>query len=245
MTLYLSRLCLNPLFSRSIQLAGDPYALHQKLLPTLPCRPREKPNVPSQPKTADLLFRVDETENGPVVLTQTTVEPDWTALELAPRALLHAPETKPYSPVFAVGQRLCFRLLARPSKRCSNPFCWWSPRLSEQNHREIRRGQRYAIRDDEELIHWLHSQGKGHPDKPGLNGFDGRGFVVESVGITRVRWKNTKPLNVTARQYPLGAVRFDGVLVVADPAKFQRTVKEGIGTQKAFGFGLLSLAPAP
>ncbi len=40
------------------------------------------------------------------------------------------------------------------------------------------------------------------------------------------------------------AVRFDGVLIVTDPALFQATVAAGIGTAKAFGFGLLSVAPA-
>jgi len=40
----------------------------------------------------------------------------------------------------------------------------------------------------------------------------------------------------------LGAVRFDGVLVVTDPHKLREAVANGIGQQKAFGFGLLSLA---
>ena len=39
------------------------------------------------------------------------------------------------------------------------------------------------------------------------------------------------------------AVRFDGVLVVTDRAAFKTTVANGIGSGKAFGLGLLSLAP--
>ena len=39
------------------------------------------------------------------------------------------------------------------------------------------------------------------------------------------------------------AVRFDGVRVVTDPGSFKTTVATGIGAGKAFGFGLLSLAP--
>jgi CRISPR system Cascade subunit CasE len=38
------------------------------------------------------------------------------------------------------------------------------------------------------------------------------------------------------------AVQFDGVLEVTDPAKFLETVRQGIGSAKGFGFGLLSLA---
>lgn len=41
----------------------------------------------------------------------------------------------------------------------------------------------------------------------------------------------------------LGAVRFDGVLIVTDAEKLRIAVCNGIGTQKAFGFGLLSIAP--
>ena len=40
------------------------------------------------------------------------------------------------------------------------------------------------------------------------------------------------------------AVRFDGLLAVTDPALFRNTLQTGIGSAKAFGFGLLSLAPA-
>jgi CRISPR system Cascade subunit CasE len=39
------------------------------------------------------------------------------------------------------------------------------------------------------------------------------------------------------------AVRFDGELGVTDAALLREAVANGIGTQKAFGFGLLSLAP--
>jgi CRISPR associated protein len=39
------------------------------------------------------------------------------------------------------------------------------------------------------------------------------------------------------------AVRFDGVLVVTDPALFKTAVASGIGSGKASGFGLLSFAP--
>src|SRR5260370_12052508 len=70
MNLYLSRLCLNPLFAPALKLAADPYELHRKLLDTLPCGPRPKPATENQPKTADLLFRVDAADAGPVVLVQ-------------------------------------------------------------------------------------------------------------------------------------------------------------------------------
>ena len=39
------------------------------------------------------------------------------------------------------------------------------------------------------------------------------------------------------------AVEFQGVLTVTDAELFRRTFTTGIGTAKAFGFGLLALAP--
>ena len=54
--------------------------------------------------------------------------------------------------------------------------------------------------------------------------------------------------DVTARtthNLTLLAVRFDGVLQVTDPDQLVEAVRHGIGSAKGFGFGLLSLAPAP
>jgi CRISPR system Cascade subunit CasE len=39
------------------------------------------------------------------------------------------------------------------------------------------------------------------------------------------------------------AVEFQGTLTVTDDALFRTTVHAGIGSAKAFGFGLLALAP--
>ena len=39
------------------------------------------------------------------------------------------------------------------------------------------------------------------------------------------------------------AVRFDGFLRVTDAGAFRETLTRGIGSGKAYGFGLLSVAP--
>jgi CRISPR system Cascade subunit CasE len=243
MNLYLSRLCLNPLFAPALKLAADPYEIHRKLLDTLPCGPKPKPATAAQPKTTDLLFRVDTTDAGPVLFVQTCTEPDWDALELAPRALQCPPQTKLYVPRFHLRQRLNFRILAQPVVRKSGRFG-----LKPNGKRMP--GPRRACRDDEERLNWLRRKGIAS------------GFAIESVGLTLVEWRNSKPLQAKggdpvetheeARKrafgpgdsQQLGAVCFDGVLVVTDPAGFEKTLAAGIGTQKAFGFGLLSLARA-
>lgn len=251
MNLYLSRLCLNPLFAPALKLVADPYELHRKLLDTLPCGPKPKPATGNQPKTADLLFRIDAIEEGPVILIQTSVQPEWDALELAPRALRRPPETKPFvtngslghRSAFFPGQRLAFRLLCQPAVRKSGQF-------GVKPNGKRRPGPRRACRDDAECLDWLRRKGSAC------------GFAIESVGLTLVEWRNTKPLqaqggapietheNARRRAFGpgspqrLGAVRFDGILVVNVLDLFMTALADGIGTGKAFGFGLLSVAPA-
>jgi CRISPR system Cascade subunit CasE len=43
----------------------------------------------------------------------------------------------------------------------------------------------------------------------------------------------------------LCSVRYEGILEVTDPDRFRNTLLRGIGPGKAFGFGLLSVAPCP
>jgi CRISPR system Cascade subunit CasE len=227
MSLYLSRLCLNPLFGRSLQLAADAEGLHKRLLATVVCHGKTKPKVGNQEKTADMLFRVDASDSGPVVLIQSLSEPDWDALELAPRALSQPAETKKYEPAFFSGQRLSFRLRCRPSKRLPR-----DPNAEDSSSR--RTGPRRDCRDDDARIAWLNRKGAAN------------GFIVESVGLTLFSLDSIK--SDKASREPGGsftAVQFDGVLVVTDPDLVFSAVQSGIGQQKAFGFGLLSLAPLP
>jgi CRISPR system Cascade subunit CasE len=218
LNLYLSRICLNPLHAPAIKLAADPEALHKKLYALLPDREATAGD-------RQCLFRVDTTESGPVVLLQTVGEPEWDALELAARSLRQPPESKPYDPSCAIGHRLGFRLFAKPSVRKSGDF-------GQKESGKRRTGPRITCRDDEERLEWLRWKGNDH------------GFIVESVGLTILSMPAIKSdLSLRAKGGSFTAVRFDGVLVVTDPDKLRQAVASGIGPQKAFGFGLLSLAP--
>lgn len=39
-------------------------------------------------------------------------------------------------------------------------------------------------------------------------------------------------------------ILYEGILEVADPERFATAVRQGIGPAKAYGYGLLSVAPA-
>ena len=91
-----------------------------------------------------------------------------------------------------------------------------------------RGGKRIGLYRDEDQLQWLERKAQ-------LGGF--RPF--------RIRVKRESPIQFqtgsgsTAR---FSVAPFDGYLQVSDPKKISQTLKGGIGSGKAFGFGLLSLA---
>lgn len=106
---------------------------------------------------------------------------------------------------------------------------WLKFRLLARPSKRVKEtSKRVTVRGDDDLQEWLER-------KAGA-----AGFKVQSVRTTEVRWRDTKG---GQRSRPIAAVQFDGVLVVTDPDKLREAVRNGIGPQKAYGFGLLSLAP--
>jgi CRISPR system Cascade subunit CasE len=166
-----------------------------------------------------VLFRVDVDERNsiPTVLLQSTLDPGWDWLEEngARGYLLRPPDSKSFDLTFAPGQTLAFRLRANPT-------------VKHSGHGE-RQGRRDPLYREEDQRAWLERKGE-------LGG-----FRVLRVNVTRegdaVVWKGRGQGKLT-----LFAVRFDGLLQVADSAKLWETVQQGIGPGKGLGFGLLSLA---
>lgn len=95
-----------------------------------------------------------------------------------------------------------------------------------------RQGKRHGLFQAEEQHGWLvrkAGQGGFHVLSARIsNTLDTGGWVI--CGDQR-------------RKLKLFAVRFDGLLQVADPDRLHDTVRQGIGPGKGLGFGLLSLAP--
>lgn len=169
------------------------------------------------PDEARILFRADTDHPGEVhVLVQSLVAPDWSRLDNDPKYLKDRGEPKPVELAgLKIGMCLRFRLRCRPSKRIGDKS---SPV----------KGKRRNLTDKDEIFAWLMRKAREN------------GFEVKDVAYDRVYWYESKDGKAVT---PLGAVQFDGVLVVTDPDKLKDAVRNGIGPQKAFGFGLLSLAP--
>ena len=86
------------------------------------------------------------------------------------------------------------------------------------------------MRTREELVAWIirkGEQGGFAVDAEKLRAFSRGREYFEKQGMSGLH----------------SAVELQGVLTVTDPAKFHQTFTRGIGPAKAFGFGLLVIAP--
>lgn len=207
MSLWLSRIALNPMSGRAIQLAGNLELMHAAIYALFTNEERGR-----------VLFRIDIINGFPVVLIQSSSAPNWDALKLEPTDLVAVPEAKPFDPLPKLAEEYSFRLLARPSHRMAtgkgNP-----------------NGKRQDLRNDEERLAWMHRKGEAS------------GFKMLSCGLTILSFPAVKSAKHSRQAGgSFNAVQFDGVLTVTDPEKLREAVANGIGTQKAYGFGLLSLA---
>jgi CRISPR system Cascade subunit CasE len=231
--LFLSLLKLNPRDRQVRRDIAQPYQMHMTLWNRFAALRRDQ----ATGKNLDrILFRVDTDRRGanPFVLVQSDIEPDWTSL---PEGYLAEP-VKSFEPSFAIGQRLRFRLRANPTKKQG------ASTKSERLAGLKKNGKRVALFHENDQVAWLLGKGEdGGFTIPGQwreeNGVKIPDFRVDVVPEGWVQCGKEDH-----RDGKFLAVRFDGILIVKDPAKFRETLREGIGSAKGFGFGLLSIAPA-
>lgn len=228
--LYLSLLTLNGRSPEARRDLADCHALHQRVLHAFP----DDPDITAARERYGVLYRAEPHDNGARVLVQSRHLPDWSRL---PAGYLQSPVMGPkrvdeqYAHVVA-GQELVFRLRANPQKRISNrstiaPERW--------------RGKRVELRREEEQIAWLRHKGE-------TNGFALLNARISPNGDVADVRAFSPSSRVTgkhgAHALTFGSVVFEGRLRITDLALFQRALEQGIGSGKAFGFGLLSVASA-
>lgn len=166
-----------------------------------------------------VLFRVDldRPAETATVLVQSDDRPDWSFL-LGRHYLMRVrdnPAQKPYRPSVRAGQRLRFLVRANPTVR----------RVLEAG----KPGKRIGLTRENDQVEWFIRKGSA-------GGFAPQGFRAIARGKRLSRRQGTVNTHV--------CVDFEGVLVVTDAEKFLDTLRAGIGAAKAYGFGLLSIAPA-
>lgn len=215
--LYLSHLMLEPR-SRQVQReTTDFYQLHRTIMNAFDDR-RE---------AAGVLYRINAQRgsNDLSLLVQSTTVPDWRwlaegnyLLEADPFAGGQNPVVKEMNLNLPEGRLLRFRLRANPTIK---------------KKRDGQLSNRVPLVRDEQQEKWLFRKADQH------------GFRLVRFDISgqknRQGWKRT---NEKRQKLTLYEVQYDGVLQVTDPISLQMAVAQGVGPAKAFGCGLLSLAPA-
>lgn len=221
--IHLSRLLLNPDNRRAMLEAADAYEMHRTLSKAIAHHAADGETLPR------LLFRVEPvTRRGqPVpVIVQTIVEPDWTALTVPEGYFAEPPRTKAGELSLREGQRLRFRLRANPTvrKKVEREF----------NSKGETRTKRVGLVGVDNQVNWLLRKGS----QIGAD-IDPNSIIVQHSDYRRTR----KVLAGQRRPVHLD-VLFEGVLTVKHPNGFRASLHQGIGSAKAFGFGLMSVAPA-
>lgn len=175
---------------------------------------------PNQNREAiGLLYRV-ELPVGQVyqpisLLIQTQLEPDWGVLEQK-GMLLETPQVKQFEIAFHGGQRFYFRLHGNPTIRRKQPDD---------------KTKRVGLYSEEEQEEWINR-------KANFSGFSLSDLRITDLGLVEsLKKKDGHTFTISHL-----AVQFDGLLQVNDPSLFTGSLTNGIGSAKAFGFGLLSLA---
>lgn len=236
-TLFLSKLLLNPRSNQVRRDLADCQSLHRRILSAFPKVTGESAKAREH---FGVLHRLDPSRDSEpsrlILLVQSNIEPDWTVLpedycsetgdESNPVCKL---VTQHYATVQS-GMTLLFRLRANPTRRVS-PRC-----ESEKNPRFY--GRRVELYREEDQLTWFERKAEAH------------GFRLLAVKVNRdVPNLNTIPESKikgrrsdTEKPVTFGSVLFEGRLAVTDADRFRDALVQGIGSGKAYGFGLLSIA---
>lgn len=237
--IYLSRLLLNLHNHQARVDLADVQQMHRTILNAFPLAPDSK----LARQHFGVLFRMESVPDQPLVarvLVQSTFQPNWS--HLVPGYLAAASDRRGNPAVrtldddyarLAAGTLLRFRLRANPTQRIG---------MHNHNEAERWRGKRVELRDEQAQLAWLQRKSEQG------------GFQIVSVA------PNVTPVDVQMHQQPnvvgerskqrghkpmtFGATTFEGHLSVQNVNEFREALVDGIGSGKAYGFGLLSIAAA-
>jgi CRISPR system Cascade subunit CasE len=235
--LFLSRLIFNRHSLTVRRDLADCNQLHRTLLSAFPQSMSDSARA-----EFGVLYRVETNYQTCKVklLVQSLASPDWTRL---PGGYLAEPEDgsinpscKNIAPIYESlqqGMRLRFRLRANPTRRISK---------NNSTQGDKWHGKRIDLRREEDQIDWLRRKAQE------------TGFHLLSLRINEsvpnllanpegkfLGWRKDK--FDKRSKLTFSSVLFEGELLIADVDSFRKALAQGIGSGKAYGFGLLSIAP--
>ena len=164
----------------------------------------------------DFLIRIDRQEEAYRVLILSATEPrkpDWCPTDCF--------GTKSVPEEYFQKERYRFSLLANPTRKVA---------VVREDGSRAKNGRRLALTQREELLGWIQRKAVA------------AGFTIEAEALQIIP-RGREFFHKPGAHGTLAAVEFRGLLTVQDSAAFRAAVAAGIGSGKAFGFGLLALAP--
>jgi CRISPR system Cascade subunit CasE len=232
--MYLSRLILNPRSRAARRDIADCHDLHRTILSAFSQKENDSSGARHQ---FGMLHRLDiDRRSGRVtLLVQSRERPDWSRLpdDYLEETDTENPACKPIEEIYnslRPGARLTFRLRANPTRKIDT-------RSGPDGKR--RNGKRVDLRREGDRIAWLKRKAEAS------------GFRLLSVRLNNdVVNLRAQPENkftgkrVQTGRLTFGSILFEGELEVTNSEAFLQALVSGIGSGKAYGFGLLSIAPA-
>ena len=173
--------------------------------------------------TSNILYRLDlDPHRPPTLLVQSTTEPNWQPLHHMGqgRYLQATPPTPKWVDVQLPQNSIYrFRLRANPTVK--------------KKREGKKHSNRVPLVREEKQVDWLKRKGTQH------------GFTLLRLQVSQdSKLWDTIRRPETKHRLTLHTVLYEGVLKITDPDNFHQAWIAGIGPAKAFGCGLLSLAPA-
>lgn len=227
--MYLSRIQLNPRRRDAWRLLGSPQRMHAAVLAAFPDPPTG--DRPSEPR---VLWRLDEDRDRVYLYVVSPDQPDFAHLaEQAGWPTVERGASKPYRDFLEglrPGQCWAFRLTANPTRYVPAKEGGRAKRLA---HVTVRQQESWFL---EKAV------GAGFRVTETRRAGGSDEVVIPEVAVTR---RATRRFERAGAGSPvtLGTAQFDGRLEVVDPDALRRALVTGIGPAKAYGCGLMTLAP--
>jgi CRISPR system Cascade subunit CasE len=261
---YLSRIRINPLRAESRRLLANPRAMHAAIAGGIPGGPDGE---------RILWRLDDDNPHRPHLFVLTRTKPDWTHIvEQAgwPGAGGEHTAIRDYAPLLgqiAHGREFAFRLTASPVQNTQTPVeptPTQAARIAADTDRERTRGFRLGHRTAAAQLDWFLTRterwgfdipaSRTDTPAPGLEQPPAPAAAPEPEQRTVDR-NPVREVRITARRrhsfvkngkgprVTFHSVTFEGRLRITDAAALTARLLEGIGPSKAYGCGLLTLAP--
>jgi CRISPR system Cascade subunit CasE len=235
---YLSKIWLNPLRTGAQRLLRNPQAMHAAVLGGLS----------HQPVTERVLWRLEH--DGPyraavLVLTEST--PSWEHLveqagwpsSADPQQLVRS--YKPLLDRIVQGREFAFRLRANPVTATRHPQHPSAAQRRRLDGTPRPRGVCVPQRTAAQQLNWLGE----HLERWGFENVTNSADLIDVRLVAQQRLVFTKKTDGARRQVTIETATFDGRLRIADVDLAKASLLSGVGRARAYGCGLITLAPLP